>query len=628
MVSLKSIKATLWTTRRGKATLVSGVLAVAGVVALVVLTVAPDPGNPYEIEYGTLAASDGVEVKVVTYLPKAAASGGAGETGVVVAHGFCGNKQYMQPLSVELVKRGHVVVALDFRGHGSSGGFLEFTREPGGTILLDLEAAVNYLLGRFGVTRLGLVGHSMGGRASLSFADAHPEVVNATVSIGMVMQGVNASRVRNLLVALGPFEQIFSEAAGLEMLRAYTGNPAATRGVTYGDFSSGTAARLVLGAAAEHLFEVLDPKVVGETVAWFEQALAPAQATPGPVALTVPAFVAFLLVSALGLAGLAFAGTSTLSEALAGGNGGGDAGFDGDLAHLAPATSLPRFVLHSLLALLVGGALFLPLANLFEAALPLTMGNYLLGIAAANAAGFGLASVVAAGRRRREGSTPETVAGSAGTGLADRVKRLGDAAGNAWRELVARARGAAGAWRSLLLGLAAGALTTLLLSSVEHWSFSAAFPTTREAGAFLVLLVVFFPLQLLKENWWRRAHDAFRRGGKDQNPSRVREYFQGFAVSVLLECALLVPLALAAWQDERMGFLALSLSVFVEFSIVLQAFTTWAFVCSGGRSGGRSGDWKDAARSRSVLTSAAYYCVVYAWMVLNFFPFGTPASML
>ena len=87
-----------------------------------------------------------------------------GSDAVVLAHGAAFDKASWAPFATWLASRGHQVLAIDFRGYG---------RSTAGTdsraLFEDVLAAVRYL-GRSGVTRVAVLGASMGGGAAAEAA--------------------------------------------------------------------------------------------------------------------------------------------------------------------------------------------------------------------------------------------------------------------------------------------------------------------------------------------------------------------------------------------------------------------------------------------------------------------------
>jgi pimeloyl-ACP methyl ester carboxylesterase len=122
-------------------------------IAVVVLLLAPVSYGQEAISFPT---SDGGEVSADSY--------GAGERGVVLAHGGRFNKGSWEKQAQALAAAGFRVLAIDFRGYGQSRG-------PGDSdpmdapLHLDVLAAVRYLRNT-GAKTVSVVGASMGGGAA------------------------------------------------------------------------------------------------------------------------------------------------------------------------------------------------------------------------------------------------------------------------------------------------------------------------------------------------------------------------------------------------------------------------------------------------------------------------------
>ncbi len=124
---------------------------------------------------------------------------------VVVAHGWASNATRMLPVARLLHEAGFGVFLYDARGHGASG--------DGGPMTLlkfaqDLIAAVDYLAGRSEVdmTRLGVVGHSMGGSGAILATSMEPRI-QALVTSSAFADPADVTRiiVRNRHLPHWPF---------------------------------------------------------------------------------------------------------------------------------------------------------------------------------------------------------------------------------------------------------------------------------------------------------------------------------------------------------------------------------------------------------------------------------------
>ncbi len=89
---------------------------------------------------------------------------GAGDRGVVLAHGMKFDKASWKEQAAQLEKAGFRVVAIDFRGYGKSHGGPK-SSSPHDEMYLDVLAAADYLRGH-GAKTIAVIGASMGGGAS------------------------------------------------------------------------------------------------------------------------------------------------------------------------------------------------------------------------------------------------------------------------------------------------------------------------------------------------------------------------------------------------------------------------------------------------------------------------------
>ena len=118
-----------------------------------VLTMATLFAGPKEVSFPT---QDGGVVYADLY--------GAGNCGVVLAHGMKFDKASWKEQAVQLANAGFLVTAIDFRGYGKSHGGPK-SQSPREELYLDVLAAVEYLRGH-GAQTVAVIGASMGGGAS------------------------------------------------------------------------------------------------------------------------------------------------------------------------------------------------------------------------------------------------------------------------------------------------------------------------------------------------------------------------------------------------------------------------------------------------------------------------------
>lgn len=141
----------------------------------------PIPPESYDQRDETFRARhNGTEVTVHATVTTPAE--GAGWPLVVLCHGFTGSRGgdgHFGPLAARLAHAGIASIAMDFPGCGESEE--PFTAYTLTNIRADMTAAIAYMGVTYGVdtTRLGLVGHSMGGRAVSLYLDGRDYPVTA-----------------------------------------------------------------------------------------------------------------------------------------------------------------------------------------------------------------------------------------------------------------------------------------------------------------------------------------------------------------------------------------------------------------------------------------------------------------
>jgi dipeptidyl aminopeptidase/acylaminoacyl peptidase len=130
-------------------------------------------GPPRLRQRGT---KDGPVIAAALFLPAAAAPGNRLRPGLVVAHGAGSNKVRHRSFCLEACRRGFIVMALDFRGHGESGGLVD------GPLEEDVWAAASLLRSHPLVdpTRVCYRGSSMGGYYGIRSA---PEATFAALAL-------------------------------------------------------------------------------------------------------------------------------------------------------------------------------------------------------------------------------------------------------------------------------------------------------------------------------------------------------------------------------------------------------------------------------------------------------------
>lgn len=201
---------------------------------------------------------------------------------VVIAHGFAGSQQLMQPFAVTLAKNGYIAVTFDFLGHGRhplplAGSIIEV---DGATLaLVDQLAAVT----KFARTLaspdtngnsagLAMLGHSMASDIVVRHAQTNPDV-KATVAVSMFSPVVTPESPRNLLVVVGDLEpEALKDEARRVVAMVSPSDPKPQ--MTYGDFAKGTARRYAFASGVEHVSVLYSQDALREAVQWLDQTFA------------------------------------------------------------------------------------------------------------------------------------------------------------------------------------------------------------------------------------------------------------------------------------------------------------------------------------------------------------------
>jgi hypothetical protein len=151
---------------------------------------------------------------------------------VIIAHGYAGSRQMMQPIAMTLARQGHLAVAFDFHGHGRhpvpmSGDVtsLDGVTEQLVRQTVAVTEAARQLPGATGP--VALVGHSMATDIVIRAADRIDAA--AVVAISMYSDAVTGTFPERLLILSGAREGRLREVA-LDRLRLV--DPEAAEGET------------------------------------------------------------------------------------------------------------------------------------------------------------------------------------------------------------------------------------------------------------------------------------------------------------------------------------------------------------------------------------------------------------
>jgi len=210
--------------------------------------------------------SDGVKIVYDVFEPNYDES--SMKTAVILGHGVMVNKNFLRTIALDLASQGIVTIALDFRGHGRSGGSINE-----GDITSDILAVKEVLAirGDINMTNLGYVGYSMGGGAGFRLLNNDSDF---RAMVSLAAGGRAQYSTPNLLILHGIWDEAFSFSSVLEYMENKTGIPGddIETDHIYGSFIDGTALQVSL-AKTDHFFAPYSYKNVREIRFWFLQSL-------------------------------------------------------------------------------------------------------------------------------------------------------------------------------------------------------------------------------------------------------------------------------------------------------------------------------------------------------------------
>jgi pimeloyl-ACP methyl ester carboxylesterase len=258
------------------------------IVMVVVIAFSAVMADQIESAFGNVAVSieeivdpDGNVVVAKLYRPKEATESNP-LPAVLNMHGYQNDKDVQGPFSIELARRGFVVLAPDSLGHGDSGGGLNlggWFADP--TYVMGNETALAWLIEQPFVDAdyIGVTGHSMGGMNAVKLPALFPDNVKAVVQQA---SAPGSPELPNLLMLQARYEEFLGFREGQVRVEPLTDSEtrAAAFGLTppiewdttYGSFADGTARRMALINMDHHLLP-LQNKSVAELLDWMRLAL-------------------------------------------------------------------------------------------------------------------------------------------------------------------------------------------------------------------------------------------------------------------------------------------------------------------------------------------------------------------
>lgn len=212
------------------------------------------------------------ETPVTVFEPE----GGAPAPVVVMAHGFAGSQQLMQPFATTLARNGYIAVTYDVLGHGHNpqpmtGDVTKVEEGPTPELVKEFGKVAAFAEGLPGSDgRIAVLAHSMSSDIVIRYAKAHPEVT-ATVAVSMFSPVVTPTSPRDLAVIVGNDEPGKLKDEARRVVSMVSGGMPEP-GVTYGSFADGTARRFSLSPGVEHIGVLFSSSSMAAALDWLNKA--------------------------------------------------------------------------------------------------------------------------------------------------------------------------------------------------------------------------------------------------------------------------------------------------------------------------------------------------------------------
>lgn len=273
-----------WT---GPAWMLAAIGAALVLLGSLVASAVQSPGGALVKEV-SFPGAGGATMSGLLYVPKNATPQTPAPA-ILAVHGYINTRETQSAFAIEFARRGYVVLAMDQRGHGYSGGaaMTDGFGGPDGLAYLRSLPMVDR-------NEIGLEGHSMGGWTVLAAAKAMPDGYKSLVLEGSSTGAPyapdgSATWPRNLAVVFSKYDEFSplmwgvpraADAPKSDKLKAVFATADAVRpGVVYGEIAAGTA-RVLHQPATTHPGDHISTAAVGHAIDWFGATLTGGQSIP------------------------------------------------------------------------------------------------------------------------------------------------------------------------------------------------------------------------------------------------------------------------------------------------------------------------------------------------------------
>jgi hypothetical protein len=242
-------------------------------------------------DFGEVLVSDvyysnfnGIPVRAKLFVPVGADRNNP-VPGMIYIHGYQNNRETGDAYSIETARRGIAVLNIDAIGRGHSGLPGE-PDDPGFDPSYGGKSAVAYLksLDYIRADAVGIMGHSLGAEMAYRVALGDPTLQALVITGYAYTAEATPALPRNMLMVIGKYDEFRGRMTGTrdiekewmttqQTTQAF-GFPHPQLSTTYGDFTQGTARRVVVPRIT-HVQESHSTEAIAETVDWLRNALQP-----------------------------------------------------------------------------------------------------------------------------------------------------------------------------------------------------------------------------------------------------------------------------------------------------------------------------------------------------------------
>jgi len=252
--------------------------------AFVVASLVQRDFGKVDVSNVTYPNANGIPNRAKLFVPQGV-SAAKPAPGVVYIHGYQNNRETSDAYSLEMARRGFVVVEIDAIGRGNSGEPGD-VNAPGFDPTYGGRTSFEYLksLPFVDPQRVGMMGHSLGAEMAYSIALADPGVKALSVSGFAYKTDATTDMPRNMLMIYGQYDEYRKRMTGVNNVQTeWMTSPQTAAafpvsnpdfGTVYGDFDLGTARQVVL-LSTIHLFESHSRTGIAAALDWMRSALHP-----------------------------------------------------------------------------------------------------------------------------------------------------------------------------------------------------------------------------------------------------------------------------------------------------------------------------------------------------------------